>query len=149
VILGRTTEKYRSYCALLKNGVHNEGVAGQVAFLSEVPPHKVADWYAALDLYVAPQRWEGFGLTPLEAMACGVPVVATTVGAFPEVVSTGVGRLVPSGNVELMTEAINEIIENSALRVGLSTAARAQVECRFALEGEARAIMGVYRSLLG
>ena len=46
-------------------------------------------WYQALDLLVAPQRWEGFGLTPLEAMACGVPVIATTVGAFDEI---GVGR---------------------------------------------------------
>ena len=56
-------------------------------------------WYQALDLLVAPQRWEGFGLTPLEAMACGVPVIATTVGAFDELVVEGkTGRLISPGD---------------------------------------------------
>ncbi len=149
VVLGRATEKHRSYLAFLESRVRDEGVADQVAFLPEVPSHDVAQWYAALDLYVAPQRWEGFGLTPLEAMACGVPVVATTVGAFPEIVPVGAGRLVSPGEVQPMAEAISEIMDDSALRAGLSAAARAHVEDRFALEGEARAIMTVYRSLLG
>ena len=104
LVLGRATGKHRSYQAQLERRVVDEGVAAQVLFLPEVPAHEVANWYAALDLYVAPQRWEGFGLTPLEAMACGVPVVATTVGAFPDVVSTGVGRLVPPGEAQAMAE---------------------------------------------
>ncbi len=149
LVLGRATGRHRSYYAQLERRVSAEGIADQVLFRPEVPTHEVANWYAALDLYVAPQRWEGFGLTPLEAIACGVPVVATTVGAFPDLVSTGVGRLVPPGEVQPMAEAISEIVEDSALRDGLSGAARARAVDRFALKGEAQAIMRVYRDLLG
>ncbi len=149
VVLGRATERHRSYYAQLKRRVTDEGIADQVLFLPEVPTHEIASWYAALDLHVAPQRWEGFGLTPLEAMACGVPVVATTVGAFPDIVSTGVGRLVPPGEVQPMAEAIDEIVGDSTLRDELSDAARAHVVDRFAIKQEAQAIMQVYRDLLG
>lgn len=148
LVLGRPTEKFRNYRKDLENRVHEAGVSGQVSFLPEVPTHMVADWYSALDLYVAPQRWEGFGLTPLEAMACGVPVVATTVGAFPEIVPAGAGRLVPPNEVDPMAEAISEIAEDSTMRAALSRTARKHVVDHFALDGEAKAIMKIYRDLL-
>ena len=75
------------------------GLQDRILFLPEVPVEEMPRWYQALDLLVAPQRWEGFGLTPLEAMACGVPVIATTVGAFDELVVEGeTGRLIPPGD---------------------------------------------------
>lgn len=84
LVMGRATGPYVEYEKGLRDQVAAAGLAERIHFLPEVPVHEMADWYRVLDLFVAPQRWEGFGLTPLEAMACGVPVVATTVGAFPE-----------------------------------------------------------------
>ncbi len=148
VILGRAKRKHRSFLMLLQSRIREEGVAGQVVFLPEVPTHQVAEYYAALDLYVAPQRWEGFGMKPLEAMACGDPVVATTVGAFPELVSMEVGRLVPPGEVQPMADAIREIVGDSLLRTGLSAATLVHVQDRFDLNEETQAIMKIYRGLL-
>ena len=82
LVMGRATEGHGEFLTGLKARVAQAGLADRVLFLPEVDVDQMADWYRVLDLYVAPQRWEGFGLTPLEAMACGVPVVATKVGAF-------------------------------------------------------------------
>ena len=106
-------------------------------------------WYQALDLLVAPQRWEGFGLTPLEAMACGVPVIATTVGAFDELVVEGeTGRLIPPGDAERMRAAVATAIASPATLQQWSAAARRHIEERFRIEDEAAALIALYRELL-
>ena len=78
VVMGRATAEHQDFLAGLKARAGR--LEGRVLFPPEVEVDRIPDWYRALDLYVAPQLWEGFGLTPLEAMACGVPVVATTRG---------------------------------------------------------------------
>ncbi len=104
--MGRATEGHDGFLAGLKEKVRAAGLSDRVRFLPEVPVHEIADWYRVLDLYVAPQRWEGFGLTPIEAMACGVPVVATRVGAFEEIVTEATGTLVPPDDIPALTAAI-------------------------------------------
>ena len=106
-------------------------------------------WYQALDLFVAPQRWEGFGVTPLEAMACGVPVVATTVGAFDELVVDGeTGRLIPPGDVERMRVAVAGVLSSPDTLRRWSVAARRRVEEEFRIEDEAAALNALYRRVL-
>jgi N-acetyl-alpha-D-glucosaminyl L-malate synthase BshA len=85
------------------------GVAEHVQFLGKVDA--VADLLRAADLFVLPSSSESFGLSALEAMACGVPVVASRVGGIPEVVVDGdTGILVPVGDVEAMAEAGAELL---------------------------------------
>ena len=86
IILGRATDKHQAYEQELKDRIAAAGLSDRIRFCGEVPVNEISQWYQSLDLFVAPQRWEGFGLTPLEAMACGVPVLATRVGAFEELV---------------------------------------------------------------
>ena len=101
-------------------------------------------------LCVAPQRWEGFGLTPLEAMACGVPMIATTVGAFDELVVEGaIGRLIPPGEVEPMRAAVDAALASPDTLRQWSAAARRHVEQGFRIEDEAEALNALYRELLG
>jgi len=69
VILGRATEQHTGFLAELKAKVADAGLEDRILFAGEVPVDQMAQWYRALDLFIAPQRWEGFGLTPLEAMA--------------------------------------------------------------------------------
>lgn len=148
IVLGRAVAKDRGYLAELRRKVEASGVADRVLFPAEVPPGRMPEWYAVLDLFVAPQRWEGFGVTPLEAMASAVPVVATSVGAFPELVVPGVtGEIVPPGEVGAMVRAVARHLDDAALLARAGRAAREHVSRHFTLEGEAEAINAVYRSL--
>ena len=149
VILGRATPAHRGFEAALRTRVAASGAAGRVRFAGEVPVDAVALWHRALDLYVAPQRWEGFGLTPLEAMASGVPVLATRVGAFEELVADGeTGRLVPPGDVGAMAAALDEALGSAGRRAAWGAAARARVLERFTLEAEAARLVAIYREML-
>jgi mannosyltransferase len=149
LVMGRATEKYAGFEQGLKDKVAALGLATRILFLPEVPVWEMAKWYQALDLYIAPQRWEGFGLTPLEAMACGVPCIATTVGAFEELVAEGAtGTLIPPGDVAAMTTAARNLLSDPEKLGHWSVNARKHVLDRFRLEHEAEAIIAVYRAQL-
>lgn len=148
LIMGRATEKHVAYEKDLRAKIADAGLTERLHILPEVPVHDMADWYRVLDLFVAPQRWEGFGLTPLEAMACGVPCVATTVGAFPELITDQVGALVPPKDTPAMTRAISHYARDASLRAAQGRAARVHVKQNFRIEREAEAIMAIYRRLL-
>jgi N-acetyl-alpha-D-glucosaminyl L-malate synthase BshA len=84
-------------------------LGGDVQFLGKVDA--VADLLRAADLFLLPSSSESFGLSALEAMACGAPVVASDVGGLPEVVEDGVsGRLVPVGDVDAIAQATLELL---------------------------------------
>jgi glycosyltransferase involved in cell wall biosynthesis len=70
--------------------------------------------YALADLFVFPSLLEGFGLPPVEAMACGCPVVATTVGSLPEVVGDA-GLLVPPQDPQALAGAIRSLLDDDDL----------------------------------
>ena len=149
VVMGRAVGRDEAFLDALRGRARAAGLAGRFTFAAEVPVWAMPDWYRALDLFVAPQRWEGFGLTPLEAMACGVPVVATTVGAFEEIVADGrTGHLVPPGDVAALAGAIDALAGDAARRAGMGAAARARVEAAFRIEDEAAALVALYRALI-
>ena len=84
----------------------------------------------------------------MEAMATGVPVVATTVGAFPELVQPGVtGALVPPGDVEAMALAVGRLLDDEGARRHQGAAGRDRVRKHFTLAAEAEALNAVYRQL--
>ncbi|MEX0366789.1 MAG: glycosyltransferase family 4 protein [Ruegeria sp.] len=149
IVMGRATEKHTAYLAELKERVVEAGLAERILFKPEVTVDRIAEWYQVLDLFIAPQRWEGFGLTPLEAMACGVPVVATDVGAFSEIVTDpSLGRVVPLDDIPALTEAAAEMLRDRDSLAQSGSAARAHVEQHFDIEGEAKALVEVYHALL-
>ncbi len=103
----------------------------------------------ALDLLAQPSLWEGFGLTIVEAMAVGTPVVASRVGGIPEVVEEGVtGLLVPPGDPQALASACARLLKDpeSAARMGQAGIARARTE--FGIERLVREIEVLYRELL-
>ncbi len=149
VVMGRATGKHREYECALRARVAAAGLSGRILFRPEVPVSEMPAWYQALDLFVAPQRWEGFGLTPLEAMACGVPVLATRVGAFDELVKQDeTGRLIAADDAAGMAEALRALVSDPAGILRMGRAAREHVLARFRLEREAGEIIQVYRALL-
>ena len=149
LVMGRATAGHQPFLQSLSDRVARAGLRDRIRFLPEAAVDAMPRWYQALDLFVAPQRWEGFGVTPLEAMACGVPVVATTAGAFDELVVDGVtGRLVPPGDVRRMCAAVDEALASPDTLREWSTAARRRIEEGFRIEDEAAALNGLYRELL-
>lgn len=149
IVMGRATDKHAAFEKDLRARVAAAGLSERLLFPPEVPVWEVARWYQALDLYVAPQRWEGFGLTPLEAMSCGVPAVATRVGAFEELIAPGeTGLLIDPGDTGQMIEAIKSVLTTEGRLAEWSKAARKHAVTNFALEKEAETLVTIYREML-
>ena len=150
VFTGRITADNRGFADALIARIAAAGLSDRIRFLGELPWEAVVRHYQALDLFAAPARWEGFGLTPLEAMACGVPVVAARVGAYEALIRDGeIGPLIDAGGGAALAAALDRWLGDPAGRVAAGEAARAHVAANHGIEAEARAIVGVYRRLLG
>ena len=118
-----------------------EGRAGGPHRLSRRGAGHQAVWYRRVSLYVAPSRNEGFGLTPLEAMASQTAVVASDAGAYAEMIVPGVtGAVVPAGDGDALTEAIRRYLADPALAKTHGANALAHVTARFPLQREAAGI---------
>ncbi len=90
---------------------------GKIIFSDVVPHDQLPKFYRKTDIYVAPTQYETFGYTILEAMACGIPVVASNVGAVPELVEDGVnGFLVPYGDVIALAKGIISLLSDDKER---------------------------------
>ncbi|MBA4492259.1 glycosyltransferase family 4 protein [Paracoccus sp. S1E-3] len=149
VFTGRITPDNQQFTDALTAEIAAAGLSDRIRFLGELPWEDVVRHYQAMDLFAAPARWEGFGLTPLEAMACGVPVIATRVGAYEALIREGeTGSLVPPDNQEALTHALAYWLDNPTAREAAGRAARVHVVENHSIEDEARAIVDVYRGLL-
>lgn len=147
VIAGRATAKHAAFEEELKAKVKAAGLSERILFVGEHT--NIPEWYRALDLFIAPQRWEGFGLTPLEAMATGIPVIASDVGAFPELIVDGqTGRIVGRGSVDRFVEAAEPYLQDDGLLSASATSALTHARQNFSIEREATAIGQVYNRLL-
>lgn len=112
--------------------------------------HDIPDQLQNLDIFALSSTTEGISLTLLEAMATGLPIVATDVGGNPEVVVDGVtGFIVPSKNPELMAEKLAQLIHDHALRVRMGVEGRRRVEEHFDIRQTARQYEELYREILG
>ncbi|HET7482319.1 MAG TPA: glycosyltransferase family 4 protein [Actinomycetota bacterium] len=106
--------------------------------------------YARAEVAVVPSVYEGFSLPAVEAMSCGVPLVATTGGALPEVVGTeGTAVLVPPGDAGAIAAAVTTLLGDAGLRDRLGAAGRARVLEHFTWRAAAQATIDVYRQAVG
>ena len=121
--LGSTTRD-PAQAARLQDLVQRLGLAGDVWFHGECAPPAVAAAFAAADLFVLASWYEGYGMAVAEAIACGLPVIATAVGAAPRVVGDDAGLLVPPGDQPAFTAALRRVVEDPGLRARLAAAAR-------------------------
>lgn len=105
---------------------------------------------AAMDIFVLPSLGEGISNTILEAMASGLPVVATAVGGNPELVRPGVtGALVPAADPEAMAQALLIYARDNRLRSRHGQAARAVIDGGFSMDAMTRGYLSVYDKVLG
>ena len=118
----------------LSQSLRETGLGDGVSITGILPHAQLLDAMAAADLVVVPSRFEGFGLTALEGMALGRPVIATTAGGLPEVIEHGVsGWLVPPQDPTQLAQAIARLMDDAPLRQRLGDAGRARALERFSL----------------
>jgi glycosyltransferase involved in cell wall biosynthesis len=126
------------------------GLVGVVRCVSGIDDDQLAALYREAEVAVVPSLYEGFSLPAVEAMACGVAVVATTGGALPEVVGADgdTGLLVPPDDAEALAVAIRRLLDDPALRARLGEAGRRRVLARFTWQVTARGTAERYRHLV-
>lgn len=125
------------------------GVANRVYFTGKRQPDVLRDYYSAGDIAVTTPWYEPFGLTPLEAMACGRPVVGAAVGGITFTVQDGVtGFLVPPRDPGALSARLSELLDQPELRAEMGRAARARVERLFTWPIVAQHTAMVYERLV-
>jgi glycosyltransferase involved in cell wall biosynthesis len=100
------------------------GALPHLVFADRVPHDELIAWYSGALCLVQPSRHEGFGLTPLEAMACGCPVIASAGGALPEVVGEAGLVYGDPDDVEALARALTGLLSSRAARAELARAGR-------------------------
>jgi glycosyltransferase involved in cell wall biosynthesis len=142
VVIGKPRAESR-----VEETIERLGLGGAVTFVSGVTDERIVELYAEASVAVVPSLYEGFSLPAVEAMACGVPLVATTGGALPEVVGdSGVtGLLVPPGDAGSLALGIGTVLDEPELAARMSEAARRRVLDRFTWRACATATVENYR----
>jgi glycosyltransferase involved in cell wall biosynthesis len=122
--------------------VQELGMHDRVRFVGYVPEADKQLWYNAATCFCYPSLYEGFGLPPLEAMACGVPVITADAASLPEVVGDA-GLTVPPLDVGALAEALRRVLLDPALRADLAVRGRARA-LRFSWTEAARQTAQIY-----
>jgi glycosyltransferase involved in cell wall biosynthesis len=139
VLIGDTISQHPA----VRQAVMKSRVEPLVRFLGFVPFETLRCFYESAAAFVFPSRYEGFGLPPIEAMACGTPVITSSVSSLPEVVGDAAVLINPE-NVFDIARGIREVLLDETLRAELIRRGHAQA-ARFSWERTAREALEIYR----
>jgi len=126
--------------------IREHGLEKHVAQVGGLKKSELDHWYARAGLCVVPSHYESFGLVALEAMAAGLPVVATRVGGLPELIEDGrTGLLVAAGDANAMAAAVTRLLTDPAEAAAMGTAARERVRENFLVSQNAPLNLSLYK----
>ena len=148
LVIGRAATAQRKYQNELRNRIAAAGLTQRVLFTGEIPWTELPQVMRSLTTIVAPARYEGYGLTPLEAMASGVPVIATDRGHFSAFVGNDeAGTLVDAPDSTQIANAVGSLIGNPKELNWKCSQARSRAIASFDLSSEVDGIHKVYEEL--
>lgn len=148
VIVGEITPDQRQFVAELKAQADALGILEQVVFTGKQPFDALPPLFRAMTIVTALSRNEGFGLTVLEAMSSGCPVIASRAGAWPDIINPGVdGLIVEPGSISETRSALAKLIDDQGFREQLGLAARQTIVDQYTVEREAQRLISHYRAL--
>lgn len=126
------------------------GLADHITWVTGVPDQRIVELYAEAELAVVPSLYEGFSLPAIEAMSCGIPLVATTGGALPEVVGADgdTALVVPPGDAGALAAKIRTALDDPELRDRIGAAGRERVRSHWSWRHTAIRTVEQYRALL-
>jgi len=147
-IAGRASLEFESFQRGLKKKIAAAGLEDRIMWMGEIDYERMPRFHAAMGLCVAPARYEGFGLVPLEAMASGVPVVASRTGCYPDAIIPGQnGDLFPCGDLAALVTALQHIMSAPERLSAMGAAGCQQVQQHFSARSEADRIVDVYQGI--
>ncbi len=148
VMTGLCKPRDRAFKLELEERIAAAGLRDRCVFLGDLNGAAIRTWYQRVSLCAAPARSEGFGLTPLEAMASGAAAVTSREGFFPALIVPGVnGSIVDTGDAQALGRAVEELIRDPEALLALGARARADVVANHSIEVEVARILEVYAGL--
>lgn len=148
VVIGAAQAVDKPFQTKLRADIAAAGLGKRIVFTGELRPLRLAAMLPAFSLLVAAPRYEGFGLTPLEAMASGVPFVASDTGAFRALSDEGrAGAIVPVGDAAALAEAVADWLAHPGRITRAGRFARRYAEENYSADHEADAIAALYEEL--
>ena len=121
----------------------------QIIVTGHVPHKDLPAYYSLMDVFIHPSLRDGMPNAVLEAMACGVPVIATPVGGVLDVLEDGVnGRTIPVNDAEMLAKVTEELLNDPEQCTRLSKKAREKIEAKFTLQSELQANLNIYNKLI-
>jgi len=133
----------------LRKLIREKGIENTVRMAGDIEPERMHEWMQASDLFVLASHTEGMPNVVTEAMACGLPVVATAVGGLPGAVGDCRGAiLVQPGNIDELENAIFKVVSDNQLRERMQIAARKRAEEQFEGKRNARLILDYLRKIV-
>lgn len=127
--------------------VERLGIGDSVRFLGYVPEEDLRALYRGAEVFAFPSHYEGFGLPPLEAMACGVPTVVSNTSSLPEVVGDA-ALMVSPDDIKGLAEALYRLLSDDALRAELRKEGLEQAQ-KFSWEKTGEDVLAHYRRIAG
>jgi mannosyltransferase len=148
VMTGLCQAKDAAFQQDLQGKIDAAGLADRIVFLGDLDRETVLACYRRVLLCVAASRTEGFGLTPLEAMACGRAVLVSGAGVWPQVVDAEVGASFETGSATALAAALRGLLPDPALLWQQGRRGRQRAVACHSLQGEADRINQLYRQLM-
>ncbi len=133
----------------LEASVDRHGVSDRIIFKGNVPHEEISSYMNAADMFVLPTHSEGMPNVVLEAMACGLPVIAGSVGGIPEIITDGDdGLLFPAGDVGALRGCLLRLLSDPVLAASMGDRALKKVTENFSWPKNASEHLGVYEEIL-
>ena len=129
----------------IKDKVIKMNLKNSITFTGNLKPEEIPDYYPAADIFALPSHTEGLPLVVLEAMSCGLPIIASNVGGIPEVVNEGKnGFLISPKNEEILTEKLRILIKNTQLRKQFAKKSAEIIENEFDITKKINRLINLY-----
>ena len=148
LVIGRASSAHAAFLNGLKDQTAEAGLSDRLLFTGEIPADDMPKLMRGLSAVVQLPRYEGYGMTPLEGMASGVPFVATDAGSYRAFSRDGqTGSIVPEDAAEETVKALKALLTHPERLAAQSVAARKAAVDLFSIKAEAQGIAKVYDSL--
>lgn len=149
VIVGETTPQNTAFVLELQEQIRSMGLENRFEWIGKRPFDEIPGWFRRMSLVVCASHNEGFGLTCLEAMASGVPVVATRTGAWESIIQEGSnGWIVDCADPHQLSAALADALSDPQRLQQMGASARRRVEEDFPIQKEASSLNQIYRTVL-
>jgi mannosyltransferase len=146
VIAGLCQPQFSTFKEALEQRIADKRLDKRILFIGEIPADQMPDWYENVLITVASPRYEGYGLTVLEGMACGCAIVASDTGIFRKVVEeSDSGQVVPVDDTPALADALRLLMQDPNQCVRLGKNGCHHLEMNYSSVSEAESIRNVFR----